>query len=79
MESNASTTSSAAPRPVPHDLPALPGSDLARIRASIDAWDHIPTARTAAADDEPVLPRIPGPRKPYDAIVLGQPHAWAAF
>lgn len=90
----APTSSTSGPAaPIPHDLPALPGSDLAALRARIDAWDHIPTARTAAgsytraqldaaiakaADDEP---RIPGPRKPsaYDAIVIGQPHAWSAF
>lgn len=52
MESNARTTSSTlAPHiPIPHDLPALPGSDLAALRASIDSWDgHIPTAAPAPA------------------------------
>lgn len=99
MESIASTTSSTAgQRPIPHDLPVVPGSPDAKLQAVIDAWDNrIPTAAAApvslnraqldtaianSADDEPVIPTIPGQRKPsaaYNAIVLGQPHAWTAF
>lgn len=64
--------------PIPHDLPALPGSPLAELRASIDAWDHIPTARTAAgsytrktltaaieadaSENDRVIPKFPGQR-----------------
>lgn len=80
MESIASTTSSTlAPHiPIPHDLPALPGSDLAAIPASIDAWDHIPTARTAAGsytratlDRAIVQAEIDEPKpRAYDDIVL---------
>lgn len=61
-----------------HDLPHIPTAQYAAgsyTRAQLDA------AIANSADDEPVVPRIPGQRKPtaYDAIVLGQPHAWGAF
>lgn len=84
---NLPTATTAPHVPIPRDLPALPGSPLAKLRADIDAWDHIPTARTAAGSytratlaaairqaeqDEP---------RPYDSVVLGygQVQANAAF
>lgn len=72
--------------PIPHDLPAPAGSPLAELRAHIDAWDHIPTARTAAgsytrasltaaiANASQDEPRIPA----FDDA-WGRPSAWAAF
>lgn len=70
---------SAPAAPIPHDLPAYPGSDAARIQALIDSWDHIPTARTAAGsytrqslaaaieadanDSDRWLPTLPGQRR----------------
>jgi hypothetical protein len=61
-----------------HDLPHIPS---ARTAAGSYTRETLDNAIAASADDEPVVPRIPGQRKPtaYDAIVLGQPHAWTAF
>lgn len=72
----APTSSTSAPAaPIPHDLPALPGSDLAALRASIDSWDNrpiLPTLPGQRRSPEQPTPKIPGQRSSvYDDVVLG--------
>lgn len=74
---HSSTTSTDAGHLAPHiplgrDLPVIPGSDAATIRASIDAWDgRIPTAPKTATLTREQLDREIAAAKQHEPYLIG--------